>query len=66
MTTCVESLCSDGHVLGELIDDPLLLIDLIPEAGQLLVMEATVRLPLLTNSLLKMKTASAQHLKSSP
>lgn len=44
-----------GHVLSELINDPLFLIDLIPEAGQLLVMEATGRLSLQVNNLLEIK-----------
>lgn len=37
------------HVLRQLIDEPLLLIDLIPQTGQLLVIEAPVRLPLLAD-----------------
>ena len=53
-----EELIKMGHLLGELVNDPLLLIDLIPEAGQLLVMEATVRLALLTNRLLEKKRAT--------
>lgn len=43
------------HGLGEFINNPLLLIDLIPQASQLLVMEAAVRLALLTKSFLEVK-----------
>lgn len=39
-----------GHALSELINHPLLLVDLIPQAGQLLVVQAAVRLPLLARS----------------
>lgn len=42
-----------GHVLSELVDHPLLLVDLIPQAGQLLVVQAAVRLPLLARSPLR-------------
>lgn len=43
--------------LSELIDDPLLLVDLIPQAGELLVME-TLRLSLLTKGFLEVERAS--------
>lgn len=45
-----------GHVLSELINHPLLLVDLIPQAGQLLVVHAAVRLPLLARSPLREKS----------
>lgn len=45
-----------SHVLSELINHPLLLIDLIPQAGQLLVVQAAVRLPLLARSPLREKS----------
>lgn len=45
-----------GRVLGELINHPLLLVDLIPQAGQLLVVQAAVRLPLLARSPLQEKS----------
>lgn len=44
------------HGLSELINDPLLLVDLIPQAGQLLVMQAAVRLHLLTRRFLESET----------
>lgn len=41
-----------SHALGELINEPLLLVDLIPQPGQLLVVQAAVGLPLLAKGLL--------------
>lgn len=53
-----------GHILSELIDDPLFLIDLIAKSGQLLVMEAARRFTLQADSLLKEKCPKAQTILS--
>lgn len=53
-----------GHILGELIDDPLFLIDLIAKSGQLLVMKATGRFTLHADSLLKEKCPKVQTIRS--
>lgn len=52
---------SAGHILSELIDDPLFLIDLIAKSGQLLMMKATGRFTLQADRLLKEKCARCKH-----
>lgn len=46
-----------AHVLGQLIDDPLFLVDLIAKSGQLLVMKTAGRFTLQADGLLKEKRA---------